>query len=555
MVKLLTVMFNVRNDYYYDNNLERIQYCLNYNLQNIIKLKESKNVEFLIIDWGSKEPVSKTISIYNKGKNLVNFINVNHKIAQANSRAYLNNFNTVKSVNIGYRRAAGNFILHVGHDQILTYKNWQYLFIFLKENIKSSNKIYYLPRKIINNNFASTFPTFLELDRTLELSASSNLDFRSPSFFIGGGYSVLMKKKLFYKIRGQNEFENPLNSAGDLDIHNRSMYYVDKEDLGHKGIFFYKLSPFNLSGINQRRFLKNTGIRKFPENPRSLNPNNKNWGMNNYKFKKVKAQNTLDLNEINHLTLFKKNLIKFEAINFIYFLKAIFKVTKANFFFNIGANNFSFDIKILLLTTNLRIKSIFCYGYNNNYLLSLIGKELDWISLFSYDFYSITMNRNINHQQILLSLYFQSLKRFGYFRPVFLDKKYNIKNITKNIEGKSDNNLIQIICNEVPSTFIKYFSKWLDKEYKKVGYLLLKDCKQKKIFTKVVTKNFNILKFNKSDYLLTNKKNKFDVNFNIYNVLNMNNLIIIFFCYPLAFIFNFCKFLCQNINFRRVTKI
>ena len=552
MSKLLTVMFNVRNDNYYDNNIERIQYCLNYNLQNIIQLKETRNVEFLIIDWGSKVPISKIISVYNKGKNLVNFINVNHKIAEANSRAYFNNFNPVKSNNIGFRRAVGNFILHAAHDQILTYKNWQYLLIFLKENIKNSHKIYYIPRKIINNNFALTFPTFSELDRTLELSASSNLDFRAPSFFVGGGYSALMKKNLFYKIRGQNESENPVNSAGDVDIHNRSMYYVDKEDLGHKGIFFYKLPPFNLDGTNQRKLLKESGIRKFPENPRSLNPNNKNWGMSNYKFIKTKAQNTLNLKEINHLTLFKKKIeIKYESINFIYFLKAIFKVTKTNFFFNISINNFFFDVKILLLTTNLKIKNIFFYGYNNNYLLSLIGKELEWLSLFSYDFYSIPMNKNINKQQMLLSLYFQSLKRFGYYKPVFLDKKYNIKNITKNIQGNSDNNFIQIICNEVPDNFIKYFFKWLNKEYETVGYLLLKDCKKKKIFAKIVTKNFNIFKFNKSDYLLTNKKNKFNINFSIYKILKINNFIIIFFCYSLTFLFNFYKFLLQYINFRR----
>ena len=85
-----------------------------------------------------------------------------------------------------------------------------------------------------------------------------------------------------------------------------------------------------------------------------------------------------------------------------------------------------------------------------------------------------------------------------------------------------------------------------------MGYLLLKDCKQNKIFAKTVTKNFNIFKFNKSDYLLTNKKNKFDINFSIYEILNINNFIIIFFCYSLTFLFNFYKFLLQNINFRRL---
>ena len=71
---------STRNDNYYDNFIERCNFCFNYNLESIVKLEESNNIEFLIIDWGSKEPLNQVIRIYDKGKNLVNFINHNQQL-------------------------------------------------------------------------------------------------------------------------------------------------------------------------------------------------------------------------------------------------------------------------------------------------------------------------------------------------------------------------------------------------------------------------------------------------------------------------------------------
>jgi hypothetical protein len=422
------------------------------------------------------------------------------------------------------------------------------LLIFLKKNLIHSNKIYFLPRKIINNNFLSTFPNFSELDHTLEQNSASNFNYRNPNFFVGGGYNFLAKKKFFIKARGYNEHENPLHSAADNDLHNRLMYYVDKEDLGSKSIFSYKLSPDNLSGENTRKLIKKNNLRQLPNNPGSLVPNNRNWGLSGHKFTKEKAKSTLSLNDLRTLTVFKKINIPLKTNNFKNLIKDLFDIAKISFFLNININDLIFDIKVYFLICNLKIHNFFQYGYNNNYLLSLIGKKFDWLALFSYDFYSLQLNKDINKQQYVLSMYFQSFCRVGYYKPVFLDKKYDLKKITNNLQGDSERNLIQIIFNKVPDHFIKSFFILLNKKYKKVGYLIFKNCDRKKIFNKRIIKNFNVLKFNKSNYFLINKNNRFDKNINTDNILNLN---IFFIFYPLIIAFQFYRNFSINLNFRK----
>ena len=551
MTKLLTIVINTRNDNYYDNNIERVSFCLNYNLINIVKLGEGNNIEFLIIDWGSKVPLNQVIRIYNKGKNLVNFIHVSERLANTNSKRYFSKFNAIKSGNLGLKRASGKFILHYASDQFLTYKNWSNLLIFLKKNLIHSNKIYFLPRKIINNNFLSTFPNFSELDHTLEQNSASNFNYRKPNFFVGGGYNFLAKKKFFIKVRGYNEYEKPLYSAADSDLHNRLMYYVDKEDLGSKSIFSYKLSPHNLNGESVRKSIKKNNLRKLPNNPGSLVPNNKNWGLSSYKLTKEKAKNTLDLNDLRTLTVFKKINTTSKTNNFKYLIKDFFCIAKISYFLNIRTNNSIFDIKVYFLIFNLKIHNFFQYGYDNNYLLSLIGKKLDWLALFSYDFYSLHTNKDINKRQIALSTYFQSFCRVGYYKPVFLDKKYDLKKITNNLQGDCERNLIQIIFNKVPDHFIKSFFLLLNKKYKKVGYLIFKNCDRKKIFNKRIMKNFNVLKLSKSNYFLINKNNRFAKNINVDKMINLKFFFIFFIFYPLAITFQLYRNLRINLNFRK----
>ena len=60
MVKL-SLIISTRNDDYYEDNLKRLSRTVNTNLYFLDKLGLISDVEFNIIDWGSKKPLSENL--------------------------------------------------------------------------------------------------------------------------------------------------------------------------------------------------------------------------------------------------------------------------------------------------------------------------------------------------------------------------------------------------------------------------------------------------------------------------------------------------------------
>ena len=58
---LLSILFSARNDNYYTKYLNRLEFILNYSLKNIDYYGFLEDVDFYIVDWGSKQKLSNNI--------------------------------------------------------------------------------------------------------------------------------------------------------------------------------------------------------------------------------------------------------------------------------------------------------------------------------------------------------------------------------------------------------------------------------------------------------------------------------------------------------------
>ena len=72
MVKL-SLIISTRNDDFYEDNLKRLSKTVNTNLYFLDKLGLISDVEFNIIDWGGKKPLSEDLRILKNFTNNVNF--------------------------------------------------------------------------------------------------------------------------------------------------------------------------------------------------------------------------------------------------------------------------------------------------------------------------------------------------------------------------------------------------------------------------------------------------------------------------------------------------
>ena len=87
MVKL-SLIISTRNDDFYEDNLKRLSKTVNTNLYFLDKLGLISDVEFNIIDWGSKKPLSEDLRILKNFTNKVNFFHIDKDTADKNSEFY-----------------------------------------------------------------------------------------------------------------------------------------------------------------------------------------------------------------------------------------------------------------------------------------------------------------------------------------------------------------------------------------------------------------------------------------------------------------------------------
>ena len=444
MVKL-SLIISTRNDDFYEDNLKRLSKTVNTNLYFLDKLGLISDVEFNIIDWGSKKPLSEDLRILKNFTNKVNFFHIDKDTADKNSEFYPNKFNLDIPPNIGVRVSKGEFIIQATSDQIFSRTSWYNLLNILnnenKFNFNLDNTILYVPRKIIEYDFYKKNPSIETLEEFLDHSNSSYMQVKNSNFFIGGGYSLLCKRKILYDVGGINSEKNNIGTGNDWDLNARlKKLGIKQMDTSIFGVAFYK---FPSSSISQRNKVLTSGkTRNAPSAPIKIFPNDENWGLKNYVFKTEKSKiNIEDINSLNSNNfLISKNY--FNKFNLMQLLGVLSKFNNINFDFK----EWLFTFNIIKIIGSTRIFSIVEFGFENVNRLNAIGQHFKSIEILSFDIMTKKVIQNyLNRQPVVQSKL--SRVRYGKFVPLISDDYQQFDNHINKMKLENFSNLFLVNTN------------------------------------------------------------------------------------------------------------
>ena len=154
-----------------------------------------------------------------------------------------------------------------------------------------------MPRKNIEYDFYKKI--LLSTRGFLDYSNSSYMRLKNSNFFIGGGYSLLCKRKILEEVGGINSEKNRAGTANDWDLNIRLKKLGIKQiDSSIFGVVFYKFPSSVISKRN--KVLKSGNTRNPPSIPIKIFPNDENWGLKNYLLIREIKVNIEDINSLNN---------------------------------------------------------------------------------------------------------------------------------------------------------------------------------------------------------------------------------------------------------------
>ena len=514
MNKLLTIVINIANDNYYDDLIYRTQKALDLNLFYLNSIKCHQFVEFIFVDWGSKKKLSDIILVNKKFKKLVKFIYVNEKISKKYSRYFPNNFNYEKSYNVGIRRSKGKYVLQTGCDQFFSPISWLNLINHLQTNTYEDNLIL-VPRKIIEIDLYLSNPSETYLNLLFRELNSPIYKFKPFTFYSGGGFSALLSRKNFYKLKGYNEGFKP-GTSNDNDLFLRTdLLNINKINTDTFGVFMYKFPPLKNSLRNKLIYSKNTRIA--PDIPNQYNVNSSYWGLSNYKLESC-FSNNLSTNYDNY-NKFKK-LLPYPSLKFNRY-KALLKIK------DFYIKDYS-SLKDILLLINIikkeKILNFVEFGFKNSFITNLVGNYFKYLTIYNFDYNSGNNNYKFNQRLNKIIESFNKFRYGAYYKVVNKSNQYFQNLLDQKINNKVNNLLlINYNNNKNCNKFIKKYIIERNKIKLFEVIIILNLSKEKSLSLKSFLKSgYKIIRLNNQNILLMNKKNK--NNYKDFDYSNLNGM-------------------------------
>jgi hypothetical protein len=241
---LLTIVTQGKNDDYCGNFKQRFENSINKLIDNIEKLNVIKDVEIIIVDWGSDEYSKLSESINIKKTEIVNFLYVPQNITNK-----FQGFSIPHTQNAGFRRGKGEYSLLLEGDSYIDIDSFKKLINFLKK--KPTNIFYWGSRYHIPYDVHSKTSSFSELDMSIQNWIDDGKKLSKPfefswyhdkidiNRFVGGATALLVSKNVYEDCTGQYEILTKWGWS-DVELHNRLLkIHSCNGDLEDLGVTFY----------------------------------------------------------------------------------------------------------------------------------------------------------------------------------------------------------------------------------------------------------------------------------------------------------------------------
>jgi hypothetical protein len=500
--KKLSIVITARNDNYIDHFINRLEFSINYFLYNTDKLGFIKNIEFIVVDWGSEKHISKDFSVIKKSyRDNIVFIELNKNESLKHSRNVLGGFFTEKAVNLGIANSSGNYVLVTQHDTIFSISSIRNIFSLINDKVFNENFIW-IPRKYMNYQFYNTNPNFNDLDRYISRIFFSKLKFENLQFQNGGGASAILFGKnnfIISKLLDENAATKGYFSGSDIELLKRVSVKFNHLDSSAFGIYGLKLPRAQLTGT-KIEYIKKLTKKNYPFEY-SKDSYKKNM-LSKIKFNVKKCINVVkeikivsSKNDYNYLNL--KTVIRI-------FWHTIYSIGKLS--------NFISLFRVFILLKDIPIRYYIELGSNYSSRIPYISK------IFTYmEIYSLNLQRN-NSNNFKTQFYIK-LNRYlnrthdGYYRFLYTAEIINLKNFFLNEKFRNFTSFVNFNLEEFDEKEILELLKIIKNKNYNFGAILFENIlNSKKIF----------------NFLILNKEFKdkfFNINISRNCILLVNNRI------------------------------
>ena len=285
---LLTIVTCGKNDDYCGNFKQRLTNNLTKLIDNIEKSGKD-SVEIIVTDWGSEVPLSDVLGIKSK---FIKYVHVTPELAlKYNPHTP---FSLPHSLNVGARKASGDFIFYVDGDAFIPFESYVGVYELLESNINKDiffwGARYEIPYRLHSNStcyqdidneiqkwISSEKTTWEPPQHTGAGPLRSNVDINN---FGGGAMGLLVSKKIAIESTGWWEIFNRWGFM-DIEIHHRlsTRFNCNGELEATIGSEFYHQNHWELS----------SGLQTYGANPAQISQNfeanGENWGLGSEELK------------------------------------------------------------------------------------------------------------------------------------------------------------------------------------------------------------------------------------------------------------------------------
>jgi len=292
---LLSILMAGRDDDYMPDFRYRLTTTLDFIATNLARLGQLNRVEMLVVDWGSRVPLSETVEPSPEAASISRFLYVPPTLIRGLQDGR-DDFNSSLSFNIALRRARGEFVSVSGADVLLTSPALDALLGLLGGKLTvplDVRRTYFLCRRYhVPWQFVNRQPTLDQWDRHLLLHAGEYDKDRGAVFGNSSGAgALLMSREMWHEVRGLDE---RLGGWGHNDIElglriNQTHPWID---LSYWGIAMFHMQ--HQPGEGKRA----TAIENWMANPRihsiKSKANCENWGLPDTNLPLRTVQNVCD---------------------------------------------------------------------------------------------------------------------------------------------------------------------------------------------------------------------------------------------------------------------
>lgn len=455
---ILSIVTTNKNDQYHENQLQRTKFILKYLTYSLKKMNAVHKVEYLVVDWGSEEPLSNYFYKEISECSAIKFINVPK---EETTKCELS-FDYSKAINIGIDNSSGDNVMLTGSDAFFPLSIFNNLLSLLEKPELfglEGDEYKLVPRKFLLDDFFIYEKNMEKVDQYFQSLNHSAIPHPNVPLNGGGGAGGnLLKKKQWIQIGGVKDTIKHNRGQDIINMHETTKFcrHIDTATFGS---FILKL-PRTTSGFRKTQVIsekKELDFLTFEKNENLINAN------------KIEIISSLNLPKKKKEFEFKKISKKKEIVSNKEIFKTILDCISLTQFSNISLN--SHDIEFILKTKRIirteKVKNIIFDEYQAIRFILYLARSIPDLKFIIFVDPANNNPMNILRLRALLTstINRKVSKYFGHIKVISFEQNF-LKYLNKN----QDVCIIQDFSYGNNSSFKKEFSSVKISSYRtKIG--------------------------------------------------------------------------------------